>query len=137
MAHALNLKKFRQPTPIQRASLPHALASPPRDVLGMARTGSGKTLAYMIPLLQRLRHRLETPLGPRALVLCPNRELALQILRVGKDLNRGMSGTTDANDAKLQWALTIGGEDMEKQFAAMTSKPDMCVYVSQYMCLSV
>lgn len=91
----------------------------------MARTGSGKTLAYIIPLLQRLQRRPANPVGPRGLILCPNRELALQILRVGKDLARGLS--QDSSDSKLQWALIIGGEDMDEQFAIMTGKPDMYV----------
>jgi len=76
----------------------------------MARTGSGKTLAYLIPLL-----------------LCPNRELALQILRSGKDLARCSKAGTKSNqdDTRLKWALVIGGEAMDRQFEALTSSPDV------------
>ena len=126
MARALSLRGFKTPTPIQRASIPHSLSTPSRDVLGMARTGSGKTLAYLIPLLQRLRSRRSVASGARALVICPNRELASQILRVGKDLARG--GTTKdstAEDDRLKWALIIGGDGMDKQFEILTSSPDM------------
>ncbi|KAI0258794.1 P-loop containing nucleoside triphosphate hydrolase protein [Gloeopeniophorella convolvens] len=70
---------FSAPTPVQACSWPPALAG--RDVVGIAETGSGKTLAFGIPALARL---LAAPdargkdAGPRALVLAPTRELALQ-----------------------------------------------------------
>ncbi len=67
------------PTPIQAATLPDALAG--RDVLGRGRTGSGKTYAFLLPLVARLsasspRRR---PGAPRALILAPTRELVGQI----------------------------------------------------------
>eukprot|EP01105_Mastigella_eilhardi_P025125 TRINITY_DN6726_c0_g2_i1.p1 TRINITY_DN6726_c0_g2~~TRINITY_DN6726_c0_g2_i1.p1 ORF type:complete len:767 (-),score=232.55 TRINITY_DN6726_c0_g2_i1:5-2005(-) len=68
-------------TPIQRATLPHALAG--RDILGAAKTGSGKTLAFIIPLLEKLYRSSwsrEDALG--AIVLSPTRELADQIFKV-------------------------------------------------------
>jgi superfamily II DNA/RNA helicase len=67
------------PTPIQAATLPDSLSG--RDVLGRGRTGSGKTYAFLLPLLARLAES-GTPRRsqrPRALVLAPTRELALQI----------------------------------------------------------
>ncbi len=67
------------PTPIQAATLPDSLAG--RDVLGRGRTGSGKTYAFLLPLLARLAAS-GTPRRsqrPRALILAPTRELALQI----------------------------------------------------------
>ena len=48
LLRALTLQGYRTPTPIQRATIPSLLATPPRDLVGMARTGSVKTLAYMI-----------------------------------------------------------------------------------------
>jgi len=66
---------FTQPTPVQRAAIPPALAG--RDVLGCAMTGSGKTAAFALPILQRLSSRRGP--GPRALVLTPTRELAAQV----------------------------------------------------------
>jgi ATP-dependent RNA helicase RhlE len=66
---------FTEPTPIQSAALPHALAG--RDVLASAMTGSGKTAAFVLPILQKLsRH---PGAGTRALVLTPTRELAAQV----------------------------------------------------------
>lgn len=64
------------PFPIQAATIGDALAG--RDVLGRGRTGSGKTLAFGLPMLTRLAEG--SPIGaPRAMILTPTRELALQI----------------------------------------------------------
>lgn len=77
------------PTPIQARSIPAALAG--RDVLGAAQTGSGKTLAFALPLLQRQMHlRREWPRWPRALVLVPTRELALQVGEVVRALAQAL-----------------------------------------------
>src|SRR5690625_504098 len=65
------------PTPVQSAALPEALAG--RDVLGQARTGTGKTLAFAIPIAQRLEEDNTRGRAPRALILTPTRELALQV----------------------------------------------------------
>ncbi|NES13353.1 DEAD/DEAH box helicase [Micromonospora sp. PPF5-6] len=66
------------PFEIQRATLPDALAG--RDVLGRGQTGSGKTLAFGLPVIARLADRNRArPLHPRALVLVPTRELAMQV----------------------------------------------------------
>ncbi len=70
---------IEEPTPIQEMSLPAALAG--RDVLGLARTGTGKTLAFALPIAERLEPRRERGRAPRALVLAPTRELALQVSR--------------------------------------------------------
>jgi ATP-dependent RNA helicase DDX54/DBP10 len=89
----------------------------------MARTGSGKTLAYIIPLLQRLATTTSTAIGPKALILCPTRELALQILRVGKDLGRG-KGKEGTNSA-IKWALIMGGDSLDAQFEMLCNQPDV------------
>ncbi|MEU4642733.1 DEAD/DEAH box helicase [Micromonospora sp. NPDC023814] len=66
------------PFEIQRATMPDALAG--RDVLGRGQTGSGKTLAFGLPLLARVADgERARPLHPRALVLVPTRELAMQV----------------------------------------------------------
>lgn len=79
---AIRSAGFTQPTPIQRATIPIALAVPPRDVVGIARTGSGKTAAFAIPMIAAvLRAPARVPAAPTplALVLAPTRELAQQI----------------------------------------------------------
>ncbi|MFC8502021.1 DEAD/DEAH box helicase [Pedococcus sp. NPDC057267] len=66
------------PFPIQAATIPDALAG--RDVLGRGQTGSGKTLAFGLPMLARLAERPKAvPRRPRALVMVPTRELAMQV----------------------------------------------------------
>lgn len=67
---------YSEPTPVQRQAIPCLLEN--RQIVACAPTGSGKTAAFLLPLL----HSLGTPQGgPRALILCPTRELAMQIYR--------------------------------------------------------
>ncbi|VEU22903.1 DEKNAAC103998 [Brettanomyces naardenensis] len=70
---------YREPTPIQRASIPTGLKN--RDVIGIAETGSGKTLAYIVPILNYITKLppLGENEGPYSLILVPTRELALQV----------------------------------------------------------
>jgi ATP-dependent RNA helicase RhlE len=75
LCRALDKKNFVQPTPIQTKAIPVVLSG--RDVLGIAQTGTGKTAAFALPLLQHLGSPAKQ--GPRALVLAPTRELAIQI----------------------------------------------------------
>ncbi|WP_405114574.1 DEAD/DEAH box helicase [Micromonospora sp. NBC_01405] len=78
LVRALDRQGITTPFPIQRATVPDALAG--RDVLGRGQTGSGKTLAFGLPLIARLAERNRArPLRPRALVLVPTRELAMQV----------------------------------------------------------
>ncbi|MGQ9692230.1 MAG: DEAD/DEAH box helicase [Thermaceae bacterium] len=74
---ALEAKGFKTPTPIQAAALPLALEG--RDVLGQARTGTGKTLAFALPIANRLAKESVRGRAPRAVVLTPTQELALQV----------------------------------------------------------
>ncbi|KAG8985025.1 ATP-dependent RNA helicase dbp10 [Tulasnella sp. JGI-2019a] len=143
LLRTLLMKGYRIPTPIQRLAIPALLANPPRDLVGMARTGSGKTLAYMVPLLQRLGCQHGTAFGARALILVPTRELALQVLKVGKDLARGWnsSGGQHAGEAHvdedvvgpngkpkgLRWGLIVGGESLNEQFEVIANNPDIII----------
>jgi superfamily II DNA/RNA helicase len=83
-----------RPFPIQLATLPDSLRG--RDVLGRGRTGSGKTLAFVLPVLARLSTVTSErrPRAPRALILAPTRELALQIQATIEPLARALSLTT-------------------------------------------
>ena len=74
---------YVEPTPIQRLAIPEALAG--KDVLGKAQTGTGKTAAFMLPTLHHLRGKE----GLRALVLCPTRELAIQVYENAREYPRG------------------------------------------------
>ncbi|MCL6527137.1 MAG: DEAD/DEAH box helicase [Thermaceae bacterium] len=76
---ALEAKGFTTATPIQAAAIPIALEG--RDVLGQARTGTGKTLAFGLPIANRLEPSRERGRAPRAFILTPTRELALQVAK--------------------------------------------------------
>jgi ATP-dependent RNA helicase DBP3 len=99
---------FKEPTPIQACAWPIALSG--KDVIGIAETGSGKTFAFGIPALARLlsdSSSKEKERGPRALVLAPTRELALQ--------------TYDAlsNLKAVHCAAVFGGVDKKQQGRAI------------------
>ncbi len=79
IVRAISAQGYQRPTPIQAQAIPQALRG--RDVLGCAQTGTGKTGAFALPILHRLASTPvpSAPGQPRALVLCPTRELASQI----------------------------------------------------------
>ncbi|KAI5956698.1 hypothetical protein KGF54_000315 [Candida jiufengensis] len=74
MIIVINELNFTKPSPIQSQSIPNALSG--RDLIAVAKIGSGKTSFYVLPLM---RHINAANTGPSALILCPTRELALQI----------------------------------------------------------
>jgi superfamily II DNA/RNA helicase len=75
---ALAAAGYDQPTPVQAAAIPEALAG--HDLMVSAPTGTGKTAAFVLPALQRLAQpSAKSGRGPRVLVLTPTRELALQV----------------------------------------------------------
>lgn len=76
---ALSEEGYTIPTPIQNETIPLALQG--SDILGMAQTGTGKTAAFALPILQKL-NAMQVPdkfREPRAVILAPTRELAIQI----------------------------------------------------------
>lgn len=112
---AITRKGFTVPTPIQRKTVPLILDG--QDVVGMARTGSGKTAAFVIPMIEKLKSH-SAKVGARAIVLSPSRELALQTLKVVKELGKGMD---------LRTTLLVGGDSLEEQFGSMASNPDIII----------
>ncbi len=131
LLRSLLIRGFTTPTPIQRQAIPAVMAQPPRDVVGMARTGSGKTLAYLIPLINRLNGRHSRTFGIKSLIFCPSRELAVQILRVGKEIARGWKADPgegqDSRGEAIRWAMIVGGESLDEQFAIMSNNPDVVI----------
>uniref|UniRef100_A0A915LIN0 RNA helicase n=1 Tax=Meloidogyne javanica TaxID=6303 RepID=A0A915LIN0_MELJA len=107
-------KGYRQPTPIQRKSIPQIYSG--ADVVAMSRTGSGKTAAFVIPMLQKLKKR--DTRGIRAIIFAPTRELALQSFKFVKELGRYTG---------LLCACLIGGDDMDEQFAVLHKHPDILI----------
>jgi len=115
LLQAIGRKGFTTPTPIQRKTMPLILDG--HDVVGMARTGSGKTAAFVIPMIATLKAH-SARVGARAVVLSPSRELALQTMKVVRELAKG----TD-----LRTTLLVGGDSLEEQFGHMASNPDVII----------
>jgi ATP-dependent RNA helicase DeaD len=80
---ALDRAGYVEPTPIQAAVIPEAIAG--RDVIGQAQTGTGKTAAFLLPFLNAWRD--DNPPGPQAIVLVPTRELAVQVAEEAEKLS--------------------------------------------------
>ncbi len=105
------------PFPIQAATIPDALAG--RDVLGRGRTGSGKTLAFGLPALARLAADGRTRPGhPRAIILTPTRELAIQVAD---------SLQTFGDAVGIDMKVVCGGTAFSRQIDALRSGVDMLV----------
>ena len=77
LLQAVKAKGYTTPTPIQAKTIPVILAG--RDILARAQTGTGKTDAFALPMVEILSRKNENGRAPRALVLTPTRELALQV----------------------------------------------------------
>jgi superfamily II DNA/RNA helicase len=113
---ALAAQGITEPTPVQAAVIPDALAG--YDVLGRARTGSGKTLAFGLPILSRLAGRRSRPCHPRALIVVPTRELANQVARALQPV---------ATSVGLKLTTVYGGTPYEKQTRQLRQRADLVV----------
>lgn len=118
LQRALIERNHKTPTPIQARAIPEVLAG--RDVLAIAQTGTGKTAAFALPILHRLAGTKKGGRGrtPRALVLAPTRELAIQI-----------AGEFRAYGAHLRLRLAViyGGVGQGPQVDALTRGTDVLV----------
>jgi ATP-dependent RNA helicase RhlE len=126
IVRAVATEGYTLPTPIQKKAIPPVLDG--RDVLGCAQTGTGKTAAFALPIL----HRLARPLvrrgrhprkgsrdtRPRALVLCPTRELATQIFESFEAYGFGLS---------LRHAVIFGGVGQSPQVQKLRAGVDVVV----------
>ena len=118
ICRAVQSEKYTHPTPIQSQAIPHLLQG--RDLLGCAQTGTGKTAAFALPVLHLLAEKQPASgaKGPRALVLTPTRELAIQISdsfrTYGKHLN-------------LKQTLVYGGVSPKPQINALRRGVDILV----------
>lgn len=114
---ALSEEGYETPTPIQSRAIPVSLGG--RDVLGTAQTGTGKTAAFALPILHLLdKERPHSDEGPRALILTPTRELALQIDRSFKAYGRQL---------RLRTSVLVGGIPVQKQISSLQRRPDILV----------
>ncbi|MFW2389779.1 MAG: DEAD/DEAH box helicase [Polyangiales bacterium] len=118
LRRALRDVGYTEPTPIQSQAIPELLQG--RDLLGIAQTGTGKTAAFALPLLQRLAEERKNarPKRPRALILAPTRELALQI---HDEIERFGKYT------KLRQASIFGGVSANPQIKALSQGLDVVV----------
>jgi superfamily II DNA/RNA helicase len=115
IVRVLNELGAETPFPIQAATIPDVLAG--RDVLGRGRTGSGKTIAFGAPLVERLLAmsagaakgtRREFGRAPRALILAPTRELALQIDRTVQPIAQSVGLFTTQIYGGVPYARQLG-----------------------------
>lgn len=105
---------FEEPSPIQVLAVPPILAG--RDVVGQAQTGTGKTAAFGIPILERVDPGTK---APQALILCPTRELAIQVAEEISKLAAHKRGV---------FVLPVyGGQPIERQFRALAKGAQVIV----------
>ena len=107
---ALEAEGITTAFPIQALTLPIALDG--HDLIGQARTGTGKTFAFGVPILERIEETERRPAAPRALIVVPTRELAIQ---VADDL-RIAGANLDVNVVTL-----YGGRAYEPQIDALST----------------
>lgn len=121
LVSALTAQGYENPTPIQAAAIPKALAG--HDLLAAAQTGTGKTAAFMLPSLERLKRYATASTSPamhpvRMLVLTPTRELADQI-------DQNVQGYI--KNLPLRHTVLFGGVNMDKQTADLRAGCEIVV----------
>lgn len=94
---------FLKPTPIQLKAIPHLLKSD-EDLISLAQTGTGKTAAFGLPIIHKINVKNK---NTQSLILCPTRELCLQITKDLKSFSKYVKG--------LQVTSIYGGADIRKQ----------------------
>ncbi len=108
---------FKQCSPIQNATLPLALRG--KDIAGQAQTGTGKTASFLIAVFQHLiNDESEKIKNPRAIILAPTRELAIQIHKDATAIGKYLD---------LKMALIYGGVDYKNQLAKIKSNIDIII----------
>ena len=106
---------FEQPTPIQNKTVPHLINSD-NDLIALAQTGTGKTAAFSLPVIHQVDENDE---AVQALILCPTRELAIQVAEDIKAFAKYMHGVSVAS--------VFGGERVDKQIKALKKRPQIVV----------
>jgi ATP-dependent RNA helicase RhlE len=118
LLRALASEKYDTPTPIQAQAIPLLLDG--GDLLGLAQTGTGKTAAFALPILQRLSESSDKDISrrPRALIMAPTRELAIQIGEGFKAYGRNL---------QLRYTVIYGGVGQMPQVKALRQGVDILV----------
>ncbi len=117
LLRAVREQGYHAPTAIQAAAIPAVLTG--GDLLALAQTGSGKTAAFALPLLQRLLQSAPSR-QPRALLLLPTRELAVQVGEVLRELARHLP-------ERLKIAVLFGGVSINPQLMGLRGGADIVV----------
>lgn len=97
---------YVKPSPIQAEAIPVVLAG--KDIIGQAQTGTGKTAAFMLPILEKIDPKNK---NVQALVLCPTRELAVQVHEESKKFSR--------NNRDVHILSIYGGQSYDPQIRAL------------------
>ena len=105
---------YESPTPIQAESIPLLLQG--RDLIGQAQTGTGKTAAFALPILSRIASGTK---APQALVICPTRELAIQVAEAFQSYARNIKG--------FHVLPVYGGQEMSTQLRQLRRGVDVVV----------
>jgi len=114
---ALDSRGYVNPSPIQEQTIPLLLEG--KDVIGIAQTGTGKTAAFVVPVLQKLHESSELrSKHPRALILAPTRELAVQI---------GMSFEAYGRFLNLKHLAVYGGVSIGQQIKFLSHGVDVLI----------
>ncbi len=118
---AIDRAGYTNATPVQAGLIPRAILG--GDVLGQARTGTGKTASFVIPILERLSkpaqgHVQGRPTGPKALVLVPTRELAVQVRDEFEKLAHG---------SRIHCVAVYGGKPIKGQIDKLAKHPAVVV----------
>lgn len=111
---ALDDLGFAEATPIQAQTIPHLLDG--RDVIGQAQTGTGKTAAFAIPIIEKTTRGRG---NVQSLVLCPTRELALQVTAEFMKLAKYRKD--------LQAVSIYGGQSIQRQVRALRQQPRVII----------
>ncbi|CAK7193046.1 ATP-dependent RNA helicase RhlE [Commensalibacter sp. Nvir] len=114
--NAIQSMGYEKPTEIQAQAIPLILQK--KDVVGIAQTGTGKTASFTLPILEILSKQRGRARMPRALILEPTRELALQVSE-----NLKLYG----QNLKLSHALLVGGESMNDQKDLLNRSVDIVI----------
>ena len=118
---AIEESGYTAPTPIQSQAIPVVLNG--QDVMGSAQTGTGKTASFVLPILQNILPLASTSTSParhpvRALVLCPTRELAVQVAD---------NAHKYAKHTPIRSAVVFGGMDIKSQTPALRAGVELLI----------
>ena len=111
--NAVEVMGFEEASPIQSETIPVILAG--KDIIGQAQTGTGKTAAFAIPVIEKLDGASS---HIQALILCPTRELVIQVTEEFRKLMKFKKNNSDSSVVAV-----YGGQEIDRQFKALKKKP--------------